>query len=147
MACRLHIQAGPLYNTAISPSSPWRRVRNSAIPTFISAPPSPPRAGQAGLWETRGICEVPRTLGNTGSFTLGFTTSRWRTTQEVFYYLWWGTIKEATGYFANRLVVFLHFLLAVVLVIALFFFPLPLAYLSSYSLQHWLNCNALYVGN
>lgn len=48
----------------------------------------------------------PQYSGSTGSFALGFTTSRWRTTQEVFYCLWWGTIKEATGYFANCLVLF-----------------------------------------
>lgn len=35
-----------------------------------------PCAGQAGLRESRSFCEVPRTPGNTGSFTLGFTTSR-----------------------------------------------------------------------
>lgn len=50
--------------------------RNSVIPTLLTFSFAPPRVGQAGLWESRGFCEVPRTLGNTGSFTLGFTTSR-----------------------------------------------------------------------
>lgn len=70
-----------------------------------------------------------RLLWGLGTQTLGFTTSRQRTTQEVLYCLWWRTVwKKPKGTLPIIWCCFFSSCWQQPLVIALFFSPLPLIF-------------------